>query len=76
MTSDESVLHRIGVYVVENRRGMVGDLVFALAWVTVVNVLFRVVQGPDWAYYMMLLAGVLAYFGFVYSVQAAMEVDA
>ena len=75
MASDGNVLHRIGVYVVENRRGMVGDLVFALVWVTVVNAFFRLVDGPDWAYYMLMVAGVVAYFGFVYSVQLAAEVD-
>lgn len=75
MGSDENVLHRIGVYVVENRRGMVGDLVFALVWVTIVNAFFRLVDGPDWAYYMMMVAGVVAYFGFIYSVQLATEVD-
>lgn len=75
MGSDENVLHRIGVYVVENRRGMVGDLVFALVWVTIVNALFRLVDGPDWAYYMLMVAGVVAYFGFVFSVEHAIEAD-
>lgn len=75
MASDENVLHRIGVYVVENRHGMVGDLVFALVWVTIVNAFFRLVDGPDWAYYLLMFAGVVAYFGFIYSVQLAAEVN-
>lgn len=73
MPTDENVFHRIGVYVLENRRGMLGDLVFALVWVTLVNAFFQVVDGPDWAYYLMLAAGVVAYFGFIYSLQLAVE---
>lgn len=73
MATDENVFHRIGVYVLENRRGMLGDLVFALVWVTLVNAFFQVVEGPNWAYYLMLAAGVVAYFGFVYSLQLAVE---
>lgn len=72
MASDENVFHRIGEYVVENRHGMVGDLVFAIVWVTIVNAFFRLVDGPTWAYYMFMVAGVLAYFGLVYSAQVAM----
>lgn len=75
MASDGTVLHRLGTYVLENRRGMVGDLVFALAWVTLVNVIFRLVDGPNWAYYLFMFAGVLAYFGFIFSAQAALEVE-
>lgn len=72
MASDENVFHRIGEYVVENRHGMVGDLVFAIVWVTIVNAFFQLVDGPTWAYYMFMVAGVLAYFGLVYSAQVAM----
>lgn len=71
MASDRSLFRRLGEYVVENRRGMVGDFVFAVVWVTVVNVFFQLVDGPTWAYYLMMFAGVLAYFGFVYSMQLA-----
>lgn len=71
MTSDEGLLHRAGEYVREHRRGMVGDLVFAVVWVTFVNVVFQVVDGPTWAYYTLLFAGVLAYFGVVYSIELA-----
>lgn len=71
MASDRSLFRRLGEYVVENRRGLVGDFVFAVVWVTVVNVFFQLVDGPTWAYYLMMFAGVLAYFGFVYSMQLA-----
>lgn len=73
MATDGNLLHRIGEYVVENRRGMVGDLVFAVLWVTLVNAFFQLVDGPTWAYYMFMLAGIVAYFGFVFSVQFAVE---
>lgn len=75
MATDENLLHRVGVYVAEHRHGMVGDLVFAIAWVTLVNAFFRFVDGPTWAYYMFMLAGVVAYFGFVFSAQAAMAAE-
>lgn len=75
MATDENVFHRIGVYVLENRRGMLGDLVFALVWVTLVNAFFQLVDGPNWAYYMMMVAGVVAYFGFIFSVQMAVETE-
>jgi hypothetical protein len=52
---------------------MFTDLVFAVAWVTLVNVIFRVVDGPTWAYYMFMFAGVLAYYGFVFSLRTAEE---
>jgi 4-amino-4-deoxy-L-arabinose transferase-like glycosyltransferase len=73
MASDGSALERVGDYVRENRHGMVTDLVFAVAWVTLVNVIFRVLDGPTWAYYLFMFAGVAAYFGFVYSLEAARE---
>ncbi|WP_254840191.1 hypothetical protein [Natronomonas marina] len=73
MASDGSVLERVGDYVRENRRGMFTDLVFAVAWVTLVNVFFRFVDGPTWAYYLFMLAGVVAYFGFVSSLEVARE---
>ena len=73
MASDGNALERLGTYVRENRRGMFTDLVFAVAWVTLVNVIFRVVDGPTWAYYMFMFAGVLAYYGFVFSLRTAEE---
>jgi hypothetical protein len=48
----------------EHRSGMLIDLVFACSWVTMVTVLFGVLDGPQWAYYLCMLAGVVAYYGF------------
>jgi hypothetical protein len=52
---------------------MVTDLLFALVWVTLVEVFFTVVEGPQWAYYLFMLAGVAAYFGFFWSLDRARE---
>lgn len=58
-------------YVRENRSGLVTDLVFAVVWVTIVTVVFEILDGPDWAYYAAMLAGVVAYFGFFASLEMA-----
>ncbi len=58
-------------YVRENRSGLVTDLVFAVVWVTIVTVVFEILDGPDWAYYAAMLAGVVAYFGFFASLEVA-----
>jgi hypothetical protein len=68
-----SRLERLGEYVRKNRSGMFTDLVFAIAWVTLVNVIFAVIDGPQWAYYMFMLAGIIAYFGLVWSLEIARE---
>lgn len=73
MASDGFVLDRAGEYVREYRHGIVTDLVFAVAWVTLVNVFFRFIDGPTWAYSRFLAAGVVAYFGVVRSLEAARE---
>lgn len=73
MASEGTVLERVGDYVSEHRYGMFTDLVFAVAWVTLVNVFFGFVDGPTWAYYLFLAAGVLAYFGFVASLEATRQ---
>lgn len=73
MAADGNVFQRIGEYVQENRHGMVGDLVFAVLWVSFVNLIFQFVDGPTWAYYMFMLAGILAYFGFFFSLSIAMD---
>ncbi len=52
---------------------MVADLAFAVVWVTGVSLLFEVVDGPRWAYYLFMLAGVAAYFAFFWSLKAASE---
>ncbi|EMA42573.1 hypothetical protein [Halobiforma nitratireducens] len=55
----------------EERWGLLVDLVFAVVWVTMVDVLFRILEGPDLAYYTFMLAGIVAYFGFFASLEAA-----
>lgn len=60
-------------HVREHRGGMIFDLAFAVAWVTVVSVVFQVLDGPQWAYYLCMALGVVAYFGFVASWQVAVE---
>ncbi|WP_246999954.1 hypothetical protein [Halosolutus gelatinilyticus] len=57
----------------EERWGILADLVFAIVWVTTVDLFFRLVDGPTWAYYMLMVAGVVAYFGFFTSLKVAKE---
>ena len=66
-----SIVDSIRDHVREHRSGMVSDLLFALVWVTLVEVFFSVVDGPQWAYYMFMLAGIVAYFGFFWSLDQA-----
>jgi hypothetical protein len=68
-------LARIGTHISENKDGMVFDLVFALTWATIVSAFVTLVDGPQWALYLLLAAGVPAYFGFVYSLELAKEMD-
>ncbi|WP_129114937.1 hypothetical protein [Halegenticoccus tardaugens] len=63
----------IRAHVRENRSGMFVDLVFAMAWVTVVSIVFELLQGPRWAYYLAMFAGVVAYYGFFWSLEAAKD---
>lgn len=56
----------------EERWGMLTDLAFAVVWVTMVEVLFRVVDGPTWAYYLFMLSGIVAYYGLIASTNLAM----
>jgi len=60
-------------HVVEHRDGMLFDMVFAIAWVTVVTLLFRGFGAPQVVYYGALAAGVVAYYGFVASLEYARE---
>lgn len=71
MSFSEVVKHHIS----EHRSGMLIDLVFACGWVTMVTVLFGVLDGPQWAYYLCMLAGVVAYYGFFASLAVAREND-
>ena len=71
MASPRGLLETVGRHVEEHRSGMVVDFVFALAWVTVVTVVFDLLPGgPQWLYYLTLLGGVVAYFGFFRSLEA------
>ena len=66
-----SRLEAVGEHVREHRSGMLVDLVFALAWVTAVSVLFDLLGAPRWAYYLAMAGGVVAYYGFFWSLEAA-----
>ncbi|MFC7081565.1 hypothetical protein [Halorussus caseinilyticus] len=68
-----AVREEVRNHVREHRSGMVTDFVFAVVWVAVVSVLFDVLQGPTWAYHLALAGGVVAYFGFFASLEAARE---
>lgn len=60
-------------HVVEHHDGMLFDLVFAIAWVTVVSLVFRGLGAPKLVYYLGLASGVVAYFGFVWSLELVEE---
>ncbi len=60
-------------HVAEHHDGMLFDLVFAIAWVTVVTLLFRGFGAPDFVYYGALASGVVAYYGFATSLEFARE---
>jgi hypothetical protein len=64
---------RLREHVRENGTGMVHDLLFALAWVGLVSLLFEFVfvDAPTWVFTMFMLAGIPAYFGFFWSLEAA-----
>ncbi len=70
-----SLADRIREHVRENRTGMIHDLMFAVVWVGVVSFLFDFVftSAPTWAFYMFMLAGIPAYFGFFISLELAKE---
>ncbi|MBX0324044.1 hypothetical protein EGH21_13485 [Halomicroarcula sp. F13] len=76
MASGKGLLETVGEHVCEHRSGMFVDLVFAIAWVTVVTLVFDLLPGgPQWLYYLTLLGGVVAYFGFFASLEAVREGD-
>lgn len=57
----------------EHRHGMVLDLVFAVVWVAGVSALVELLQGPQWALYLLLASGVPAYFLFGISLGMARD---
>jgi hypothetical protein len=72
---EESLADRVRSHVTENRTGMVQDLTFAIVWVTLVSLLFDFVftSAPQWVFYMFMLTGIPAYFGFFISLEMAKE---
>lgn len=69
-----SIVDRLREHVEENQLGMLYDLLFALVWVALVDALFRFVfppSTPEWAFYLFLVAGIPAYFGFFWSLELA-----
>jgi hypothetical protein len=68
-----SVVDTIRRHVREHRRGMVVDLLFAVVWVGVVTAVFDVLSGPRSIYYLTLLGGIVAYYGFFWSLEMARE---
>lgn len=68
-------LEEVGEHVRNNETGIVFDLLFALIWVTLVSGFFQIVEGPQWAYYMLMLTGIPAYFVWVYSWAWAKELQ-
>ncbi len=70
-----SLADRLRDHVHEHRAGMVSDLLFAVVWVGLISVLFDFVfvDAPQWVFYMFLLAGIPAYFGFFISLEVARE---
>ncbi|MFC7187188.1 hypothetical protein [Halorubrum yunnanense] len=71
--ADESLADRVRSHVEGNRTGMIQDLAFAIAWVTIVSLLydFLFFASPQWVLYMFMLAGIPAYFGFFISLKMA-----
>jgi hypothetical protein len=72
-TEPESVIDRLRTHVSENRGGMFYDLAFAVVWVTTVSLLYDFLfsASPRWVLYMLMLAGIPAYFGFFMSLEMA-----
>jgi len=68
-----SLIERLREHARDHKQGMIHDLMFAVIWVAVISLLFDFVfvSAPWWALYLFLLAGIPAYFGFVFSLQQA-----
>ncbi len=68
-----SLVDRLREHTREHRTGMVHDLMFAVIWVGLVSLLFDFVfvSAPTWAFYLFMLAGIPAYFGFFFSLSQA-----
>lgn len=57
----------------DHRRGMAVDLAFATVWVAVTSLTVDVLGGPEWAAWVLMGSGVVAYFGFFWSLAAARD---
>ena len=70
-----SLADRLREQIAENRAGMLYDFAFAVVWVGFVSFLFDAVftGAPQWAFYMFMLAGIPAYFGFFWSLELARQ---
>jgi hypothetical protein len=68
-----SLVDRLREHTRDNKRGMLHDLMFAVVWVGFVSILFDFifVSAPTWAYYLFMIAGIPAYFGFFFSLDQA-----
>ncbi|PSP60071.1 hypothetical protein BRC73_04125 [Halobacteriales archaeon QH_7_66_37] len=68
---------RLRQHVREHKSGMLYDLMFAVVWVALVGFLFDFVfvGAPRWAFYMFMLAGIPAYFGFFWSLELAGQAE-
>lgn len=68
-----SLVDRLREHTRDNKRGMLHDLMFAVVWVGFVSILFDFVfvSAPQWAFYLFMLAGIPAYFGFFLSLDQA-----
>ncbi|PSP89055.1 hypothetical protein BRC87_08185 [Halobacteriales archaeon QS_4_66_20] len=68
---------RLRQHVREHKSGMLYDLMFAVVWVALVGFLFDFVfvGAPRWAFYMFMLAGIPAYFGFFWSLELARQAE-
>jgi hypothetical protein len=62
-------------HVSENSRGIFADFVFAVVWVTFVTVLSDFLDAPTTAYYLLMLAGIPAYYALFVSLDVVKETD-
>jgi hypothetical protein len=62
-------------HVSENRRGMVVDLVVAVDGVTLATVIANALSAPDYARYILMLAGIPAYYALFISLDVIDEDD-
>lgn len=68
-----SLAGRLRAHARENRSGMLADLAFAVVWVAMISLLFQTLfaGAPTWVFYMFMLSGIPAYFGFFLSLAVA-----